>query len=111
MMTSLQLDPLIPWIFWFSLAGLSIVGLSISILYHLRGWFWRSLSLIILLLALLQPNIMQEERKYLQDIVIIIEDQSSSQKIGDRSEQSTNTIQAIKDMLAKSTSTHIPIKS
>ena len=104
MMTSLQLDPLIPWIFWFSLAGLSIVGLSISILFHLRGWFWRSLSLIILLLALLQPNIMQEERKYLQDIVIIIEDQSSSQKIGDRSEQSTNTIQAIKDMLAKSDS-------
>ena len=101
MITSLYLDPLVPWVFWFVLAGLSILVLLLCLLGHLRGWFWRSVSLIILLVALLQPNLMQEERDYLTDIVIIVEDKSSSQSIRDRSVQSTNTVKAVEEMLAK----------
>ena len=99
MMTSLQLDPLVPWIFWFALSGLCFVGVSVGVIRHLRGWFWRMVSLVLLLLALLQPSLMQQEREYLKDIVIILEDKSSSQAIMDRSEQSNTTVQALEEKL------------
>ena len=79
---------------------LAVEVLLLCLLGHLRGWFWRSVSLIILLVALLQPNLMQEERDYLTDIVIIVEDKSSSQTLRDRSMQSTNTVKAVEEMLA-----------
>jgi hypothetical protein len=100
MMTSLHLDPLVPWIFWFALSCLCFVGLSVGIIRHLRGWSWRLVSLVILLLALLQPSLMQQEREYLRDIIIILEDQSSSQAIRNRPEQSNTTVQALEEMLA-----------
>jgi len=98
MMTSLDFVPLIPWVLWFILTGLCIAGLGVGILRHLRGWYWRLVSLVILLLALLQPSLMQQEREYLQDIVIILQDQSSSQTIRDRSERSDITAQSIEKM-------------
>ncbi len=100
-MTSLYFDPLVTWFFWFALAGLSLAGLLLGLLGHLRGCSWRLVSLVILLLSLLQPNIIKEEREYLKDIVIILEDKSSSQSIRDRSEQSTNSIKAIESLFAE----------
>ena len=76
MMTSLELDPLVPWFFWFALSGVCFVGILVGVIRHLRGWPWRMVSLVILLLALLQPSLVQQEREYLQDIVIILEDKS-----------------------------------
>ena len=73
MMTSLHLDPLVPWIFWFALSGLCFVGVSVGVIRHLRGWYWRMVSLVILLLALLQPSLMQQEREYLKDIVMYLQ--------------------------------------
>ena len=99
MMTSLQLDPLVPWFFWFALTGVCFFGILVGVIRHLRGWPWRMVSLVILLLALLQPSLVQQEREYLQDIVIILEDKSSSQAIRGRSEQSNTTAQALEEML------------
>ncbi len=99
MMTSLELDPLVPWFFWFALSGVCFVGILVGVIRHLRGWPWRMVSLVILLLALLQPSLVQQEREYLQDIVIILEDKSSSQTIRGRSEQSYTTAQALEEML------------
>ena len=99
MMTSLQLDPLVPWFFWFALSGVCFVGILVGVIRHLRGWPWRMVSLVILLLALLQPSLVQQEREYLEDIVIILEDKSSSQTIRGRSEQSYTTAQALEEML------------
>ena len=52
-----------------------------------RGAWLRVLSLALLLLALCDPNLIQENRRPLKDIVAVVVDRSESQSIGERPRQ------------------------
>jgi hypothetical protein len=51
------------------------------------GWALRGLAALGLVIALTQPPYQVEERSALSDIVLIIEDKSASQTLGDRAEE------------------------
>ena len=63
----------------------------------LSGWWLRALAAACLLAALANPSLQQEDREPLTDIVILVVDESASQKIADRAQQ---TAQAVADVEA-----------
>jgi len=87
MVTDLVFDPLLPLSILVTLAALTGLLLVLAIWRGLSGWWLRVLSASVLLFALLNPSLRQEDRTPLSDIVLIVVDQSSSQDIADRPEQ------------------------
>lgn len=101
MIKNLGFEPLLPIEIWVILATLLLVATFISIWNNLRSWPWRFLSCATVLFALLQPKILTEERESLEDIVIVLVDQSSSQSIQDRRNQTLEVAQQLDDLFGK----------
>ena len=84
---SLVFDPLVIWPVIWALAGLALLLLALALWRGLSGWALRGLSALALLAALANPSLQQENRAGLDDIVILIVDDSASQGLGGRGEQ------------------------
>jgi hypothetical protein len=83
----LLFDPLVSWpLFWAAAVVASALALLIVYLRR-RGWPYRLLSLALVLGALANPLVLQEERQPLPDIVAVVVDESQSQDIGERRQQ------------------------
>ncbi len=81
-------DPLLPWPIIAVLAGLAGFAVLVALWRGLPGWALRGTGILVLLAALSQPVLQQEDARDLSDIVLILEDQSASQRLDDRSETS-----------------------
>ncbi len=80
-------DPLVPlWVLIF-LAVLCAVGISFALWRGLSGWAFRALAGLVILLALAAPVLQVENRAALSDIVLLLVDQSASQRLSDRESQ------------------------
>jgi hypothetical protein len=100
MTQSLIFAPLVPmWLLW-ALGALALVLLALAIWRGLKGWPFRALSAAALLAALAGPSLQQEERKPLNDVVILAVDRSSSQTLGDRAAQTDAAVAAIRARIA-----------
>ena len=88
MTEQLILDPLVPWLVLWVLAGLAAFGLVLAIWRRLAGWWLRGLAGVALLAAIANPSLQTEERQPLADIIVAVVDQSASQRISDRADQS-----------------------
>ncbi|MEO0371202.1 MAG: hypothetical protein AAF231_07070 [Pseudomonadota bacterium] len=86
MNSAILFDPLLPWWLIASLGGVLIAGVALALARGLSGWAFRGLAGLVILGALAGPVYQQEEREPLTDIVIMVEDQSASQTLGDRAE-------------------------
>jgi hypothetical protein len=84
---SIALSPLIPWPAIYGLAGAAFAVSAALAWQNVRGAWLRALSMALLLLALCDPNLVQENRRPLKDIVAIVVDRSESQDIGERPQQ------------------------
>ncbi len=100
MITDLTFDPLIPLSLWMGLAAVGVCAIGLSFANGLQGWAWRFLALTVLLLALLQPSVVREERNDLEDIVLVITDETRSQSIGERPVQTAEAEQRIMALLS-----------
>ena len=85
--TQIIIDPLIPIPFLIGLSGLLLAALIVAAFLGATGWLLRSLSAAVLVLALLQPLLFQENRRALEDVVVVVEDRSQSQTISERMRQ------------------------
>ncbi|MBN9673674.1 hypothetical protein [Roseibium aggregatum] len=84
MVWSLSFDPLLPvWALSIGLV-LALVLTGISGFLGLRGWTLRSLTMGLLLLALVNPAIEREDREPLSSVVALVVDKSQSQRLADR---------------------------
>ena len=81
---SIVFDPLLPWIFIAVLATLAALGVALALWRGLQGWALRALAALVVLAALAQPSYQIEDRAPLSNIVLIFEDNSASQSLGDR---------------------------
>jgi hypothetical protein len=84
---SIALSPFLPWPAIYALAAAALVVSAALVWRAVRGAWLRALSMALLLLALCDPNLVQENRRPLKDIVAVVVDRSESQGIGERPQQ------------------------
>jgi hypothetical protein len=95
--SSVVLDPLIPWE---ALAVMAALGLGLVLLglrAGARGMLMRLGAVVVVLAALARPELIEEQRKPIADVALIVVDDSDSMAIGDRRQQ----VQAAREMLKR----------
>ena len=102
-------DPLVPLPFLWALAALAVALLAFAVWRRLSGWALRALAAGFLLAALAGPNLQEESRKPLSDIVLLVADESASQGLSDRPDQTSAAVEAIKRQIAALPNTELRI--
>ena len=98
---TLATAPLLSWVAIGLLAAASALVLGFGLLRRARGLPWRAIALAILLAALVNPSVVQEERSPQRDIAIVVVDESPSQRIGDRQHATETALASLKEQLAR----------
>lgn len=88
-------DPLLPWPLIAAIAGMAVLLTVLALWRGLKGWVLRAFGFAALLIALMNPALQDEEREPLSDIVLLVVDESASQRIGDRPEQTADAVNEI----------------
>ena len=81
------LEPHLGWPLLAGLAALALVITAISLWRGLSGWWLRGLGLAAVLAALANPALRSEDRAPLGDIALIVVDDTGSNRLGARAEQ------------------------
>ena len=87
---SIDFAPLIPMPLFWVLLALAALLIGLLLFRRTRGASLRSLAVIALLLALANPTLREEERDYLANIAIVVVDESTSQALAGRPEQTAS---------------------
>ena len=98
---SLIFDPLIPLAALVVVIVLAAVGLGLAIWRRLPGWWLRGLAGLALIAALTNPAVQREEREPLSDIVMLVIDESASQRIAERPGQNAAAVANIEAALER----------
>ena len=96
---SLAWAPLLPWS---AIAVLAAIGLALvvfSLLRRARGLPLRAACLAALLLALANPALVEEQREPLDDIVMVVSDETESQGVAPRPLQSAIAVEGLLEQL------------
>ena len=96
---TLAATPLLPWWALALLAAAAILLLGFGLWRHAAGLGWRALALAVLLAALVNPSLIEEQRVPRRDVAIVVLDDSPSQNIGHRRQASAAALAAIKEKL------------
>jgi len=104
---TLVFDPLLPLWLVAALAGMALAGVALGLWRGLSGWAWRGLAALIVIAALAGPVFQQEERAPLSDIVLVVEDQSASQSLGQRAGQTATAADALAARLSARDGTEV----
>jgi hypothetical protein len=107
MTSTIIYDPLIPLPLLFVVAIIALMGLILAILRGLNGWPLRGLAALVVLGALANPSYQQEDRAPLSDIVLLLEDQSASQRLGERPTQTDQAANAMAAQISARANTEI----
>ncbi|KJZ19566.1 membrane protein [Loktanella sp. S4079] len=102
-------DPLVPSAVVIATIALTILGVSIALWRRLPGVWLRAGAGAALLLALTGPSLQQEERAPLTDIVLLVVDESASQRVADRPDQTAQAIAQVESELSRQSNTELRI--
>ena len=106
---SVIFDPLLAWPFvWVALA-VAVLFTAIAVWRGLSGWWLRGMAAAVLMLALFNPSFQQEDRAPLSDIVILVVDESASQRIADRPDQVAEAIAGVEAEISTLPNTELRI--
>ena len=94
---NLTFDPVLPWPLIAALGGLLALVLVVLAWQHVRGAALRAIASALLVLALTNPVLKREERDPLPGVVALVVDESASQKLGKRSEQTERAVAQLKE--------------
>ncbi|MCY4292552.1 MAG: hypothetical protein OXC72_12460 [Roseovarius sp.] len=111
MTNSIVFMPLLPWVVVGILVALLAAGIALAVWRRLAGWAPRSLAGCVIAAALLGPAYQQEEREPLSDIVLLIEDHSESQTLGNRISQTQAAADEIETILSGIPNTEVHRKA
>jgi hypothetical protein len=95
----IQLSPVLPWAVIAGLGAAALLVLLLGVWRRARGIAWRALAAAGLLGAILNPSIVREERSYIDDVAVVVVDDSASQRIGDRSRQTAEALAEVESRL------------
>ncbi|HJQ56786.1 MAG TPA: hypothetical protein VJ890_07760 [Vineibacter sp.] len=96
---SIAFDPLLPWeaLLLFGLVGIAIAAAGLA--RRATGVLWRIAAVATVLAALANPSLVEEERRGIDDVALIIIDDSDSQSINDRRAQVAAAREALRKRL------------
>ncbi|NCC21723.1 MAG: hypothetical protein EOM26_04575 [Alphaproteobacteria bacterium] len=98
--TTLHFLPLVPYPVLAVLTAIGLVLVLAAFFRLRRGAIPRGFALTVLLLALLNPSVLTEEREPVSDIATIVVDDSASQTFGRRSERTEQALSHLKSELS-----------
>ncbi|MEP1767107.1 MAG: hypothetical protein ABJJ53_10790 [Sulfitobacter sp.] len=107
MTSSIVFDPLVPWPMFVMVAVIAALGVMLANVRGLHGWGLRGLAGAVVLAALSGPSLLQEDRAPLSDIVVLLEDESASQRLGDRANQSSAAAEALAAQIGARSNTEV----
>ena len=96
---SVEFIPFVPWSVLWGLAALGVVPLALLFWRSRRGAVLRALSFTLLLLAVANPHLKQEDREPLNNVVAVVVDDSQSQAIAGRTERTEAIRKSLEDKL------------
>lgn len=99
--TRIDFNPLLDWQILLPLFAAAVVLLALAYWRGAGAPAWRALALAVGFVALLNPSVVEEQRRALKDIALIIADQSPSQKIGSRGEVREKAIATLRERLGR----------
>ncbi|MGA0540403.1 hypothetical protein [Neotabrizicola sp. VNH66] len=106
----LVFDPLLPWPVLWAAGGVALLFVALALWRGLPGWALRGLALAALIAALAGPGFQREERQALSDIVILLVDDSSSDRLADRPAQTEAAIARVTAEVAALDNTELRVK-
>ncbi|PJF09177.1 hypothetical protein [Pseudorhodobacter sp. MZDSW-24AT] len=109
MTQSLIFAPLIPWPMLWGALAFAVVLLGLAVLRGLSGWGLRALAAGMVLLALANPALQEEDRAPQSDIVIAVVDDSASQQLGARPAQTEAALAALQAEVAALENTELRV--
>jgi hypothetical protein len=109
MTQSIVFAPLVPWVVIYGLIAVAVLLLALALWRGLSGWWLRGLAGVVLLAALANPALQEEDRAPLSDIVLLIVDESASQGLGDRADQTARAVAAVEAEVAALPNTELRI--
>ncbi len=103
------LDPLLPPVLLWVLAGGVALILAVAIWRGLSGWWLRLLAGAAILAAIANPSLQTENREALSDIVVAVVDDSASQRLSDRALQTARALDGLRAAVAALPNTDLRI--
>lgn len=88
-------DPLLPWPALYVAGAIAALFATLAIWRGLNGWWLRASAMAVLLVALANPSLQDEERDPLSDIVVMVVDESASQRLSDRESQTAQAVETL----------------
>jgi hypothetical protein len=103
------LDPLLAWPLVWAACALVALAVGLAAWRGLAGWWLRGLAGLALLAALLNPSLQEEEREPLTDIVVAVVDESASQRVSDRVDQTAEALAHLEAQVAARENTELRV--
>ncbi|MEO0913456.1 MAG: hypothetical protein AAFY59_10770, partial [Pseudomonadota bacterium] len=105
MFTSVEFAPVLPWPLLAALAAVAATFVVFALWRGLVGWWLRGLAALVLLVALSEPSLKQEERQFLPDIAFLVIDETDSQGIDVRPAQIAEAEAALRERIGAADAT------
>ena len=99
-LTSIAFSPFVPWWTIGALATVALLPICFGFVRSARGMVWRAGMLALLLLALANPSLVEEQRRPQQDVALLVVDESGSQGVGDRTAQREEAVARLQEELS-----------
>ncbi len=100
MTQSIVFDPLLPWGVIYMLGALALAALLLAMARRLAGWPLRALALATIGAALTGPALQTEDRLPQSDILLALIDQTTSQDLGARADQTAAALDNLRAEVA-----------
>lgn len=107
MSNTVLFEPLISWQILYILAAVFVLTTGFAAWRGLSGWLLRGLGALVILVALASPVLHREDRAPLSDVVLLVEDATASQSLGDRVGQTAEALAVLEQRLAARRNTEI----
>lgn len=106
---ALDWSPLLPWLLIAGLAALAVPIVGLALWRRSRGVWWRVALVLVLLVTLANPSLVREQREGLNDIALLLVDESPSQAIVPRGTQTRDAVAHLTDAMAALPNTEVRV--
>ena len=106
-LSSFAFDPLIAWPLIAVIGGLALIAALIAGAGRLKSMFLRTFAAMALIIALANPQDVEEDRTPLRDVVLVITDGTESVMLGERDKMIAAAVADLESKLSPDTSLEV----